>query len=69
MLVIFTLCRNRLPSKTPQNADTAPVITNGQPLTSIDKALGLYQALATESELVFDIIRKGKPIEMKINIR
>ena len=41
---------------------------NGVPLTSVDKALTVYQNMRNESRLVFSITRKGKPQELTIHI-
>jgi len=42
---------------------------NGVELTSVDKALGAYQSLRSESRLTFQITRRGKPTELVINIK
>jgi type II secretion system protein C len=42
---------------------------NGVELTSVDKALAAYQSLRTENQLVFSVTRKGKPVDLTINIR
>lgn len=41
---------------------------NGVDLTSVDQALAAYQNLRNESELVFQITRKGRPVELKISV-
>ena len=41
---------------------------NGVDLTSVDKALAAYQGLRSESQLQFDITRRGKPQTLTINI-
>jgi hypothetical protein len=42
---------------------------NGTSLTGIDQALAAYQNLRGDSQLRFDITRKGKPRTLTINIR
>jgi general secretion pathway protein C len=42
---------------------------NGVELTSVDKALAAYQNLRSDNRLVFSITRKGKPVDLTINIR
>jgi general secretion pathway protein C len=42
---------------------------NGVELTSVDKALAAYQSLRSESRLTFSITRKGKPMDLLINIQ
>ena len=44
MLVMVTLCRNRLPSRTPVKAETDPVITLAQAWLSSYEALPAEQA-------------------------
>ena len=41
---------------------------NGVELTSVDKALSAYQNLRNDSEMVFQITRKGRPTELKISV-
>lgn len=42
---------------------------NGEELTSIDKAMGLYTKLRRASQLEVNIVRKGKPITKEIQIQ
>jgi type II secretory pathway component PulC len=42
---------------------------NGINLTGVDKALMAYQGLRSDNQLVFHITRRGKPVDLKINIR
>ena len=42
---------------------------NGINLKSVDDALTAYQSLRSDDQLIFSITRKGKPIELKINIQ
>jgi general secretion pathway protein C len=41
---------------------------NGIELKSVDDALSAYQKLRSDSNLTFSITRRGKPVELKINI-
>jgi general secretion pathway protein C len=42
---------------------------NGTELNSVDKALAMYQSLRNENRLTFSITRRGKPMDLVINIR
>jgi len=42
---------------------------NGVDLTSVDTALAAYQSMRSENRLVFSVTRKGKPMDLTINIR
>lgn len=42
---------------------------NGVGLTSVDQALAAYQSMRNESQLVFDITRKGRPQQLKITVQ
>ncbi len=42
---------------------------NGQELSGAEQALSLYSSLRSESDLVFSITRKGKPMDLTIKIR
>lgn len=42
---------------------------NGIQLTSMDKILQAYQRLKTQDELRFSISRRGRPVELDIQIR
>jgi len=42
---------------------------NGVDLTSVDKALAAYQNMRDESQLVFDITRKGRKKQLKITVQ
>lgn len=41
---------------------------NGVELKSVDDALSAYQKLRSENQLIFNVTRRGKPVELKINI-
>jgi len=42
---------------------------NGVELTSVDKALSAYQSMRSDSKLTFSITRRGKPMDLIINIK
>ncbi|MBN2527717.1 MAG: PDZ domain-containing protein [Deltaproteobacteria bacterium] len=41
---------------------------NGIELKSVDDALSAYQKLRSDNQLTFTVTRRGKPVELKINI-
>ena len=42
---------------------------NGQALNSVQNAMGAYQGLQTESELTFEITRRGQPVTLTYKIQ
>ena len=42
---------------------------NGQPLNSVQNAMGAYQGLQSESELTFEVTRRGQPVTLKYRIQ
>ena len=42
---------------------------NGVELNSVDQALAAYQSMRSDDKLTFSITRKGKPVDLNINIR
>jgi type II secretory pathway component PulC len=49
------------------NGDTISAI-NGENLTSADKALELYTKLRSATELSFNVVRRGQPLQLTITI-
>lgn len=42
---------------------------NGQSLSNVNQALQVYQSMAREDDFTFSLTRRGKPLEMKVQIR
>ena len=42
---------------------------NGQPLTSVQSAMGAYNTLKSEGNFCFEITRRGSPVELCYDVR